>query len=1286
MDSLDPEACTSQQPAEHRTNWELCVICQEETVEPLTSPLLSKRKDVGKGYQSLAENLVKFNKLRKLPRTLSLQLDGMDEGQGIEAAMVNNKAKWHKACSLRYNNQMLQRVEKREHQSPERDGAPRKCSRLQSSLKPSEVSCFFCGQEAGTDGLHEVTTLQVDQHVRESAKLTGDSLLLAKLSLSDMVALEAKYHTKCLLALYNRTRKVQTAQQRTGSEDDEISGIVFAELVMYIEEARFEASIVPVFKLADIAQLYMSRMQQFGVMSDKRMHTTRLKQRLLAHFPDMRAQSKGRDILLVFDEDIGAALGKACEQDSDSDAVHLARAAQIVRRHMFDPKPFTGSFEENCQEKSVPHMLLALVSMVLEGPSIKDQIRECSTPAALSIAQILKYNSVKHMRKQADTSSAVRHSSAQETPLPIYIGLLLHAQTHKRDLVDRLFNLGLSISYDRVLRLSAEMGNSVCQRFHMEQVVCPPMLKGSVFTTAAVDNLDHNPSATTAKDSFHGTGISLLQHPTSADEGVHSGTVIMGGNTGSKTVSCLPHFYTDVPPIISSVKESAVPATSVILLKRKDYKKHSEGEYRWLENTRHILEGNAELRSNENISWAAYHAENQESRNRIITPTALLSLFQESAHTVAMIRHSMDVAKSAVKHLNAGQTPVLTFDQPLFALAKHIQWKWPEKYGEDKFVVMFGGLHIEMAALKTIGDWLEGSGWAQALVQAEIATVGMADSLHKASHVMRTRKAHQITAAALYILQHRAYDHYSLTCSKDNQTPADFEAWCAERKQNCPQFQYWTTSMELEICILTYVRSLREANFAMYLDALTELVPWFYALDHTNYARWIPVHLRDMAQLPKTHPDIYREFNAGHFTVQKTKRVFSAIPIDQAHEQNNACVKGDGGAVGLTDNLSALRRWMIAGPEVARVIGEFENSDLQENRRVDTHHHDQTASVQTSFARDVRSLVTVVEELGNPFEEKSQDLLVLDTKEIADPAVVKTVSNAKCIGHDQFDAFTKERLIDRTKSIDDTIHRNKLPLFGTPASKASKGKQQLNSLKCDVELFSRLYISCQTRDGNLEEFFRHENQSCPPSLSVAGRLHLGTKSDMLVCLEDLSEAQSEAPKVTNVVIDGAAIVQMLKPGAATTFEEYAHQVFLPYISGQLQHVSRLDLVWDSYVVGTLKATARATRGKGVHQRVVDSAPIPGNWQNFLRVDLNKKELFHFLSKALVESFKQDKKELVVTDGDQVLCVPPQQDVHLLAPCSHEEADSRMMLHVAHAAQHGHHQILVRTVDTDIVVL
>ena len=88
----------------------------------------------------------------------------------------------------------------------------------------------------------------------------------------------------------------------------------------------------------------------------------------------MRAHTKARDVLLVFEEDVGAALTKDCEQDGDNDVVHLASAAQTVRRHMFEEgEPFNG-FPEGCQEDYVPSLLLALVGMVLEGPSIKDQM------------------------------------------------------------------------------------------------------------------------------------------------------------------------------------------------------------------------------------------------------------------------------------------------------------------------------------------------------------------------------------------------------------------------------------------------------------------------------------------------------------------------------------------------------------------------------------------------------------------------------------------------------------------------------------------------------------------------------------------------------------------------------------------------------------------------------------------------------------------------------------------------------------------------------------------------
>ena len=93
------------------------------------------------------------------------------------------------------------------------------------------------------------------------------------------------------------------------------------------------------------------------------------------------------------------------------------------------------------------------------------------------------------------------------------------------------------------------MGNSVCELFQRENVVCPPSLHGRVFTTAAVDNIDYNPSSTTSKESFHGTGISLFQHPTFEGEGVDRNIVLAeeSENGGYRSVMSLPSFYTDVP-------------------------------------------------------------------------------------------------------------------------------------------------------------------------------------------------------------------------------------------------------------------------------------------------------------------------------------------------------------------------------------------------------------------------------------------------------------------------------------------------------------------------------------------------------------------------------------------------------------------------------------------------------------------------------------------------------------------------------------------------------------------
>ena len=70
-------------------------------------------------------------------------------------------------------------------------------------------------------------------------------------------------------------------------------------------------------------------------------------------------------------------------------------------------------------------------------------------------------------------------------------------------------------------------------------------------------------------------------------------------------------------------------------------------------------------------------------------------------------------------------------DAPLYALAKLVQWKWPNTHGEWEHVVMMGGLHIKMAMCSTFGDYLDGCGWTAALTQAGIASSGTDDSFLK---------------------------------------------------------------------------------------------------------------------------------------------------------------------------------------------------------------------------------------------------------------------------------------------------------------------------------------------------------------------------------------------------------------------------------------------------------------------------------------------------------------------------------------------------------------------------
>ena len=130
--------------------------------------------------------------------------------------------------------------------------------------------------------------------------------------------------------------------------------------------------------------------------------------------------------------------------------------------------------------------------------------------------------------------------------------------------------------------------------------------------------IDHIPSSTTARDLFHGTAISLLQHPSYVGEEADRRHLVLCQGEHSKTIDRLPEYYTEVPPVASNLKVSQVPETSVKSLMRDGFRQQFKAEYQWLGNAKQIILHETPADEAVNISWAAFHATSQKGEARVI--------------------------------------------------------------------------------------------------------------------------------------------------------------------------------------------------------------------------------------------------------------------------------------------------------------------------------------------------------------------------------------------------------------------------------------------------------------------------------------------------------------------------------------------------------------------------------------------------------------------------------------------------------------------------------------------
>ncbi|KAJ8890089.1 hypothetical protein PR048_009596 [Dryococelus australis] len=454
-------------------------------------------------------------------------------------------------------------------------------------------TCIFCdGSTARQPPLHVALTDEIDKGVRSGATLLRDTKILCKIT-------------------------IQEGGEKA-LKNEQLKSIALANTIASMKEEEEDAEVAPIFKMSDICIMDKKHLGEFNLETN--IHSTRLRYRILDTCPDLEAWGKqGKEWMLAFKRDAGAAMDVSCPS-FDLEALDLD-----IFKHEIDTSP--KSLLTSGQRESIPESLFALISLNVNGPLVTVDETETSNrnQAILSIAQLISFNTYPNTRK------------VRNLPIPMYLVAKVHSETRKKELVDILYNLGLGISHELLRSISTDIANELCCMYSTKQVVCTPNLYIALFTTACIDNIDHNPSSNTAKSFLHGTAMSLMQHPILENSG-HTREAVL-------------------QPECTKIQKD--PSCALF------------------------------------------------NRNQITEPEELILPHLESAPN---IKEYEWLEQTLNLNLSSQQTLVLVSDQPLFALMKQIQYSLSKEHGEDKFVMMIGGLHIEQADLRMAGHCLEGSG------------------------------------------------------------------------------------------------------------------------------------------------------------------------------------------------------------------------------------------------------------------------------------------------------------------------------------------------------------------------------------------------------------------------------------------------------------------------------------------------------------------------------------------------------------------------------------------------
>ena len=386
---------------------------------------------------------------------------------------------------------------------------------------------------------------------------------------------------------------------------------------------------------------------------------------------------------------------------------------------------------------------------------------------------------------------------------------------------------------------------------------------------------------------------------------------------------------------------------------------------------------------------------------------------------------------------------VISLDLGLYHPAKQLQM-----YRNDlkKLILRVGEMYVEMAMHRTIGAYIEDSGINNCWEESDVFGAGAVHTILEGKHVKRGVCAHLVTFQSLlalyseiffvqnkeiYLTCSKAADKVSLACStgdKDeirnafSQMKHEFESCKLHNRMQAfdtknsdrPMFLFARQFMEMVLEMITFLKSVRNADWELHLSSLNSFTKYFFALDKYVYARLVPIYIADMQQLQISDPDIYSQFMSGNWVVNKNPDVpFCCIGADHGLEHVNRMMKVSGGLVGITLSASARNRFFLVAPHLA-LLAEQAELLVDSNPLLTKAHHESGATFQQKREDEVFALTETISQFGNPFDDDGSVLLNIVTKKVLPKDAQEDLVNCATIGERLHKTFVVERIESST--------------------------------------------------------------------------------------------------------------------------------------------------------------------------------------------------------------------------------------------------------------------------------